>query len=231
MSRQVNQQLVFLDLETTGLHPQRDAILEIGIALVHPVGMTTHSTFRSLVEPPWGSRVVGMPKPAREAIIRQHLDGVVFDMHTKSGLLQELAESAGDGRLRYVEAVERAFCTYLSDAGIEYGAATIAGFCPQFDMGFLKVHMPVLAGWFDYRMLDVSSYRSAMRRWVGPEIDAYFKRLHPETKHRVIADCHEAIDELCFYKRFIDLDGMRKDIAPPVEAVPPTAEPAMEAAK
>lgn len=188
--------LVFLDLETTGLDPNRDSILELGFIVVTGTTLSNMAQSGWLVEPPWAH-----PEGAR-----RKLGDYVFDMHTKSGLLHDLREE----HFKLVQ-VERAACETLHRLGFEYGKATLAGYCPQFDHSFLKVHMPTLAGWFDYRHVDVSTLRGLMRRWLGPEIDAYSKA-HGETKHRALDDCREAISELAFYKQFIDLDGMRKAV-------------------
>lgn len=194
--------LVFLDLETTGLDPERCHILEIGVVIVDPVTLEPlrsprRQEFpllqRCVVEPPW--RYYGVA--ARKA-----LGDYVFEMHTKSGLLAELSCCS-------LTDAERIVCDVLHEAGIPYGSATLAGFCPQFDMAFLKRHMPTLAGWFDYRHIDVSTLRGLVRRWASPEIDDFLREKNGETKHRTIEDCYEAISELQFYRQFIDVEKIK----------------------
>jgi len=194
--------LVFLDLETTGLDPERCHILEIGVVIVDPVTLKPlrspgRQEFpllqRCVVEPPW--RYYGVA--ARKA-----LGDYVFEMHTKSGLLAELSCCS-------LADAERTVCDVLHEAGIPYGSATLAGFCPQFDMAFLKRHMPTLAGWFDYRHVDVSTLRGLVRRWASPEIDDFLREKNGETKHRTIEDCYEAISELQFYRQFIDVEKIK----------------------
>jgi len=188
--------LVFLDLETTGLHPTRDTILEIGICVVDGVSLQSTAYWSKNVEPPW----------AHPSGARLRLGGYVFDMHTKSGLLSEL----NDGYFVSLQEAERGACSFLAGLEIAYGSATIAGFCPQFDMAFLKEHMPTLAGWIDYRHVDVSTLRGLVRRWVGPQVDTYFPSA--SVRHRAIDDCLAALDELRFYRSFLDLDGLRKTL-------------------
>jgi len=200
-------ELVFLDLETTGLEPTRDSILEIGIVVVDGLSLSKLSAWSALVQPPWHAL---RRTDARHAAERRRLGEYVYRMHEKSGLLAAL--SASDASVLPLCDAEQQACEFLTRWGIEYGKATIAGFCPQFDMGFLKAHMPTLAGWFDYRHVDVSTIRGVVRRWVGPEIDAHMKARAGETDHRAVADCFEAINELAFYKQFMDLDGLRKQI-------------------
>lgn len=200
--------LVFLDLETTGLDPERCHILEIGVVIVDPATLEPlrrpprvldeqelTMLRRCVLEPPWGYY---------DAAARKMLGDYVFEMHTKSGLLEAL-ESQG----YLLTAAEQQICDVLHDAGIPYGSATLAGFCPQFDMAFLKRHMPTLAGWFDYRHVDVSTLRGLVRRWASPEIDDFLREKNGETKHRTIEDCYEAISELQFYRQFIDVEKIK----------------------
>lgn len=204
-----HQRLVFLDLETTGLEPKNDKILEIGIMLVDPLTMQVEGPdYTACVWPEGWS--TGAPVAAQ---LYKH-NRFVHDMHMKSGLLEDLRDPLRASLNLSAARVERDVCLFFVEQGIEYGRATIAGFCPHFDLSFLKEHMPTLHGWFDYRIVDVSTIRGLVRRWVGPQVDDYFKA-KGETKHRALDDCEEARKELAFYaKHLFDVDGFRKVIEP-----------------
>jgi oligoribonuclease len=71
------------------------------------------------------------------------------------------------------------------------------------DRRFLNKYMPKLEGWFHYRNVDVSTLKELARRW-KPEVQKAFKKAQ---KHTALADVHESIDEMLYYReRFLKLD-------------------------
>lgn len=185
--------LVFLDLETTGLEPGQDSILEIGMVVCD---------IRQSFDPGVRWSVSVKAKPAALAMMSEYVRG----MHTMNGVLVAL-----DGGVSLSEA-ETAACHFLNTQSFEHGRVTMAGYGPHFDRAFLKKHMPALHDFFDYRMIDVSTIRGLMRRLVDPDIDS---RIAPVLagyqQHRAISDCLAALDELAYYsKHLLDVDGLRK---------------------
>lgn len=191
MKAKPDPRLVFLDLETTGLLPGDDVVLEIGIVITD-VRFKVLETWATTIQTP-------------DALDRIH-SAYVRKMHTESGLLADLPSGVRCVTDAEVEAIKM-----LKHAGFKEGTATLAGYCPHFDRSFLHRHMPVLDAFFDYRMIDVSTLRGMARRLVDADIDEKLRTAFGDTKHRTIADCVAALNELEFYVRnFLDLDGLRK---------------------
>ncbi len=133
--------LVFLDLETTGLYPNKDQILEIAAVRVD-AQLNPVSGFHSLV------------RPANE-LMPQSIDPFVIEMHTKNGLWAEL-QALPDSNFSIACA---AFREWLGD--VPQASITLAGDSVHFDLGFLKTWMPHVSEAFSHRLLDVSAFRVA----------------------------------------------------------------------
>ena len=183
--------IVFLDIETTGLSPERDTILEVGMVVTTPT--------LTVIGDPWANTIY---TPAATTLIESDY---VRAMHTTSGLL--VAVESGPSMAQ----VESAALALLRSLNFEPGTATMAGYSPHFDRGFLRRHMPSLDAFFDHRMIDVSTLRGIARRLVDPDIDKRLKGVFGEPKHRSIADCISALTELdLYYQNFLDPEGLRK---------------------
>ena len=135
--------IVWIDLETTGLSPSEDCLLEIAVVI----------TDDDLNQIDWYQSVI---KPKRRALRR--MDDFVTQMHTRSGLLLELA----DGRA--VKAVEAEVIAFLDRHKLDK-RITLAGDSVHFDKAFIERHMPELAKRFSHQILDVSSVANCVKRW------------------------------------------------------------------
>lgn len=192
MKKSHDPRLVFLDIETTGLSPESDVILEVGIVVTTPS--------LTVVGYPWGGAVC---TPNAESLIESEY---VRAMHKSSGLLNDVLLSGAS-----MAEVETAALRFLMSLDFAPGTATMAGFGPHFDRAFLRAQMPALEAFFDYRMIDVSTLRGLARRLVNPDIDKKLRGVIGEPKHRAVADSFAAISELELYCKFLlDLDGFRK---------------------
>lgn len=174
---QANDRIVWIDCEMTGLDLSRDALVEIA-------AIVTDSELNVLDE---GIDVVIAP-PA-EAIAQ--MDPFVVQMHTSSGLLDELASgmTLDEARDQVLE--------YLRRWVPEPRKAPLAGNSVGTDRAFLDRDMPELVDHLHYRVIDVSSIKELARRWY-PRI--YFASPEKNGGHRALADILESIDELRYYR-------------------------------
>jgi len=177
MPEQSAANLVWIDLEMTGLDPDRDTILEIA-------ALITNSELDPVAEGP----VLAIHQPAE---VLEAMDEWNREHHAASGLTQRVLSS----RLSMAEAERR-----LLDFVKGYCPARTSPLCGNSvwqDRRFLARHMPAFEGYLHYRNIDVSTVKELVRRWYpdGPKA--------PEKKHSHLAvdDIRESIEELRFYRR------------------------------
>ena len=124
------------------------------------------------------------------------LDGmvdVVAKMHGKSGLTEEVRASSID-----LAAAEALVLDYIRSHVKVANTAPLCGNSIATDRGFIARDMPTLDSYLHYRMIDVSSIKELCRRWY-PRI--YFGQPDKGLAHRALADIHESIRELMYYRR------------------------------
>lgn len=177
MPEQSAANLVWIDLEMTGLDPDRNTILEIA-------ALITNSELDPVAEGP----VLAIHQPAE---VLEAMDEWNREHHAASGLTQRVLSS----RLSMAEAERR-----LLDFVKGYCPARTSPLCGNSvwqDRRFLARHMPAFEGYLHYRNIDVSTVKELVRRWYpdGPKA--------PEKKHSHLAvdDIRESIEELRFYRR------------------------------
>jgi oligoribonuclease len=181
--------IAWLDIETTGLEPRRDLMLEIGIVITDDQLNEVYSR----------SAVIGYPlvSMVKGGIIAERLDlndGFVRNMHTANGLLADVQASQSD-----TWSVEQ----YMLDLMLPISTIekpVMAGASIAFDRQFLAIWMPALLDTFHYRSVDVSGIREISRRW-RPDLTA----IEPEAGkgHRVMSDIRDSINLARFYKQHI----------------------------
>ena len=123
------------------------------------------------------------------------LDGmvdVVATMHRKSGLTEEVRASTID-----VPTAEAMVLDYIRGHVKQAKTAPLCGNSIATDRGFIARDMPTLDDYLHYRMIDVSSIKELCRRWY-PRI--YFGQPDKGLAHRALADIHESIRELKYYR-------------------------------
>jgi oligoribonuclease len=118
---------------------------------------------------------------------------VVTEMHTRSGLIEEVRASTVD-----LAAAEDLVLDYIRSHVKQAKTAPLAGNSIATDRGFIARDMPKLDNNLHYRMIDVSSIKELCRRWY-PRI--YFGQPEKGLAHRALADIHESIRELRYYRR------------------------------
>jgi oligoribonuclease len=173
----VNDRLVWIDCEMTGLDIERDALIEIAC-------LVTDGELNQLDE---GIDLV--IKPPAEALASM-LD-VVREMHTTSGLLAELPTG-----IPVAEAGELVL-EYVRGHVAEPRKAPLCGNSIATDRWFIARDMPELDAYLHYRMVDVSSIKELARRWYPR---AYFCSPVKHGGHRALADIRESVQELRYYR-------------------------------
>jgi oligoribonuclease len=176
----VNDKLVWIDCEMTGLSLEHDALIEVA-ALVTDYELNV-----------LGDGVDLVIKPPAAAL--EQMNEVVTRMHTSSGLLEEL-----DAGLTMREAEEQVL-TYIREFVPEPRKAPLAGNTIGTDRMFLARDMPELEAWMHYRVIDVSSIKELTRQWYPR---AYFAAPDKAGNHRALADITESIDELRYYRKAV----------------------------
>lgn len=118
---------------------------------------------------------------------------VVRDMHARSGLTNEVRASTVD-----LATAEAMVLDYIHEHVKQPKTAPLAGNSIATDRSFIARDMPALDAFLHYRMIDVSSIKELCRRWY-PRI--YFGQPPKGLAHRALADIHESIRELQYYRR------------------------------
>jgi oligoribonuclease len=175
----VRDELVWIDCEMTGLDLAKDRLIEIS-------ALVTDGELNILGD---GVDVVIHTDDAA-------LDGmidVVTQMHTRSGLIEEVRSSTID-----VAQAEAMVLGYIRAHVPQAKTAPLAGNSIATDRGFIARDMPALDDFLHYRMIDVSSIKELCRRWY-PRI--YFGQPAKGLAHRALADIQESIRELRYYRR------------------------------
>jgi len=169
--------LVWIDMEMTGLQPDADRIIEIAMLVTDPQ-LEIIATGPVLV--------VHQPDAVLEA-----MDSWNQSTHKKSGLIDRVRASTMDEA-----AAERAALQFLA-AHVPASTSPMCGNSICQDRRFLARWMPRLESHFHYRNLDVSTLKELVRRW-KPELMKGFTK---EGRHEAMADILESIEELKFYRK------------------------------
>ena len=168
--------LVWLDMEMTGLEPDRDRIIEIAM-------IVTDVNLNVIAESP----VIAVHQP--DAVL-DAMDDWNKNTHGKSGLIDRVRASSID------EAAAEALYLEWMQQYVPKRTTPMCGNTIGQDRRFMARYMPVLEAWFHYRNLDVSTLKELARRW-HPEVFAGVKK---SEAHTALADIRESIEELKYYR-------------------------------
>jgi oligoribonuclease len=167
-----------MDLEMTGLEPQRHVIVEIATLITDDhlnivaegPDLVIHASTEQLAE----------------------MGPFVTEMHTKSGLLPQIIASTIT-----VEEAQLQTLEFLREHISEAGSIPLCGNSIGTDRRFLQEYMPDLEVFFHYRNVDVSTIKELARRW-KPDVLASMPE--KESAHRALDDIRESINELIHYR-------------------------------
>jgi oligoribonuclease len=176
----MNDRLVWIDCEMTGLDIEQDALIEIACVVTDGELTLLDGGIDLIIKPP------------AEAV--DQMSDVVREMHTKSGLLADLS-----GGMALDEAQD-AVLAYVKHHVPEAKKAPLCGNSIATDRWFIARDMPVLDNWLHYRMIDVSSVKELARRWYPR---AYFASPAKHGGHRALADITESVQELRYYREAV----------------------------
>lgn len=176
-----NDRLVWIDLEMTGLDPERHVIVEVA-AVVTDAELTILDEGLDLVV------------HATEEQLGQ-MDDFVTEMHANSGLDKEIRDSTVT-----IEEAEEAVLRLVEKHCDPNHPAPLAGNSIATDRTFIRAYMPRLDKALHYRMIDVSTIKELARRW-HPR--AYYNQPDKGMAHRALQDIIESIRELDFYRRSV----------------------------
>lgn len=184
----MNDRLVWIDCEMTGLDLGADALIEVA-ALVTDFDLNV-----------LGDGIDVIIKPPAEAL--EQMVPFVREMHVKSGLLDEL-----DGGTTMADAEERVLA-YIKQHCPDGSRPPLAGNTVATDRAFLARDMATLEAFLHYRIVDVSSIKELSRRWYPK---AYFNSPAKSGGHRALADIQESIEELRYYRQAVFVPGPGPD--------------------
>lgn len=173
---QDSNNLIWIDMEMTGLSPDTDRIIEVALVI-------TDAQLNVLAEAP--VLVVSQPDSVLDG-----MDKWNQSTHSKSGLIDKVKAST------LSEAgVEAQMLAFLQEY-VPAGASPMCGNSICQDRRFLARSMPQLEAYFHYRNLDVSTLKELAKRW-KPDIMAGFNK---QGKHEALADIYDSLEELKYYR-------------------------------
>lgn len=176
--------LVWMDLEMTGLDHTSDVIVEIAT-------LVTDDELEIVAEGP--DLVIQQPEAVLES-----MDPFVVDMHTKSGLLDQIRASEITLEQAGAETLE-----FIQQHAPVAGTVPLCGNSIGTDRRFLAAYLPEIEEYLHYRSVDVSSIKELVRRWYPDALNA---RGWKQGAHRALDDIRESVTELKLYRELVFAD-------------------------
>ena len=173
-----DQNLIWIDLEMTGLYPDTDRIIEIAVVVT---------------DPQLAVRVEGPVFAVHQSdAVLDAMDAWNKGTHGRSGLTERVKVSTFD------EAAAQAQMIEFLRQYVPKGKSPMCGNSICQDRRFMARTMPSLEAFFHYRNVDVSTLKELAKRWKPSALDGFKKA----QAHTALADIHESIDELLHYRRY-----------------------------
>lgn len=169
--------LVWIDLEMTGLDPNKERIIEVATLI-------TDGELELIAEGP----VIAVKQPDS---LLEAMDEWNTKTHAESGLVERIKASQVD-----TAEAERQTLEFLTRYVVP-GTSPVCGNSVHQDRRFLEREMPELLAFFHYRNLDVSTVKELAKRWNPDALKGFEKR----NTHRALDDIHESVEELAHYRK------------------------------
>ena len=177
--------LVWMDLEMTGLDPAKNVIVEIAT-------IVTDDQLNIVAEGP--DLVIHQPEEALAM-----MEPVVVDMHTRSGLLDQIRASTFT-----LEEAGRITLEFIKEHVPSARSVPLCGNSIGMDRRFLDAYLPEIEHYLHYRSVDVSSVKELVRRWYPAVLNS---RGNKQGTHRALDDVRESIAEMRFYREHVFVAG------------------------
>lgn len=171
-----NNNLIWIDMEMTGLNPATDKIIEVAVIVTDPY-------LEVIAEAP-----VYVIKQSNELL--DSMDAWNTNTHSKSGLIDKVKQSDITEDVAELELIN-----FLSRY-VDKNKSPMCGNSICQDRRFMANYMPQLESYFHYRNLDVSVFKELAKRWKTSLLGQFKK----SAKHEALADIKESIEELKFYR-------------------------------
>ena len=175
---QSRNNLIWIDLEMTGLDPEKEKIIEIAT-------LVTDSDLNVLAEGP--NLIISQSKDILDA-----MDEWNQNQHGSSGLIEEVIKSNITEQMAEIETLDF-ISKYVGE-----NVSPMCGNTVSHDRRFLSKYMPELENYFHYRHIDVSSVKELIVRWMN-QAQSYQKN----SNHRALDDIKDSINELKHYKKLL----------------------------
>ena len=170
--------IVWIDLEMTGLNSSTDVILEIACVI-------TDGNLNAIAEGP--SFIIHQPEEKLKAMGKW-----CQDHHGKTGLIEAVSHSTITTQYAEKEIL------YFIKKYCKIHTAVLAGNSVWQDRTFLDKYMPTIPAYLHYRIIDVSSIKEVIKRWYPQDTHNEFKK---SDRHRALSDVYESIEELKHYRQ------------------------------
>ena len=174
------EHMVWVDLEMTGLDPDRDVIIEAAV-------LVTDGELNIVAHGP----EIAVRRTREEIALMNSWNRRT---HGQSGLTRRVRESETD-----IEQAEDQILEFLAEWTLER-TSPLCGNSVHQDRAFIRRQMPRLDAWLHYRIVDVSTVKELVKRWY-PGLEPFAK----QTRHRALDDIRESIDELRWYRERVFL--------------------------
>jgi len=179
-----DMRLVWLDMEMTGLDPNKERIIEVAAVVTEP-DLTVVAESPVLVVHQSDDLLAGMDKWNQST-------------HGKSGLIDKVKTST----LTEAQAEQQMLAFLVQH--VAPGKSPLCGNSVSQDRRFMYRYMPALEQFFHYRTIDVSTLKELARRWRPALLKGFTK----QSQHQALADIYESIDEMRYYREhFIRLES------------------------